>query len=421
MFYFITTPQLDPKIEGYNGILSKKDSPTWDPKTDPQLIPGNPNFNEKKFKKLQEFQKNSSPLKTVVNDTIDKGLSLFKDTLNRQLTVFDLVNTSENGKWTVSKFQNFENNLEQIPHVVLTEYKVRSSSTIQSLRVAVAAFGDIPNIAEDLVPDAISKILKKFITGNPISDATLSALESANKALGQVDQPTLDNDSHLDNGRYNNLYSVDPTGYSYILPYFSESYFTIANNWSDSSKTSSNLAKKTDSWADAGIAAMNSPGYWDPGIYIERPKFYNFNYANEVEISVNFPLINTHKFEDVDKNLQLIKNLVIQNLPYRKSIVRNEIPVIYDVVIPGVAHHPFCFIKRLDIKHLGNKRITKEFNNNEPMLIPDAYMVNITLVSLVLNAANFYLKAFGSNINGIDVETHLSPAAKPAAPAAPNR
>ena len=55
------------------------------------------------------------------------------------------------------------------------------------------------------------------------------------------------------------------------------------------------------------------------------------------------------------------------------------------------------------------------------MLIPDAYMVSITLVSLVLNAANFYLKAFGSNINGINVETHLSPAvqAVQAAPAAP--
>ena len=236
-----------------------------------------------------------------------------------------------------------------------------------------------------------------------------------------MDQPTLAGDEHLNGGRYNNLYSVDPTGYSYILPYFSESYFNITNNWNDSSKTSSKLAKKTDSWADAGIAAMNSPSFWDPGIYIERPKFYNFDYSNEVEISVNFPLINTHKFKDVDKNLQLIKNLVIQNLPYRKSIVRNDIPVIYDVVIPGVAHHPFCFIKRLDIKHLGNKRITKEFNNEEPMLIPDAYMVSITLVSLVLNAANFYLKAFGSNINGINVETHLSPAvqAVQAAPAAP--
>lgn len=418
MFYFIIL-QNNPNKPGYNGPLSSPGLNGYNFRTDPQLIKGNPNFDEKKFEKFKELQKRSSPVKTVVDDYINKFLGLVIDKSNRQLKVFDLVNTSLNGKWTVSEFQNFKNDLEQIPHVVLTEYKVRSSSTVQSLRVAIAAVGDSTAIAGDLVPDAISKILKKYNVGDKITEPVRGALESANKAAGQVDQPTLDSDSHLDGGRYNNLYSVDPTGYSYILPYFSESYFNIANTWNDSSKTSSKLAKKTDSWADAGIAAMNSPGFWDPGIYIERPKFYNFDSANEVEISVNFPLINTHKFEDVDNNLQLIKNLVIQNLPYRKSIVRNDIPVIYDVVIPGVAHHPFCFIKRLDIKHLGNKRITKEFNNGEPMLIPDAYMVNITLVSLVLNAANFYLKAFGSNINGINVKTHLSPA-DPADPADPN-
>ena len=113
----------------------------------------------------------------------------------------------------------------------------------------------------------------------------------------------------------------------------------------------------------------------------------------------------------MNRNIQLIKNLVIQNLVYRKSITRSQIPVIYDVKIPGVAHHPFCYIKKLDIKHVGNKRLTTEFNNGTPTLIPDAYMVNITLVSLVLNASNFYLEAFGNNINGIQVTTHLSPAA----------
>ena len=349
--------------------------------------------------------------KAVVDKVVDK---LKKRTIiNHQ--IFDLLSTQASGKWTLSEFQKFGdgNNHEKIPRVILTEYKVNSSSTVQSARVSLAALRDISTQGGKLIPDKVSDWLGDTGAASvttSISKSLDGLIDNSNKLFGQENHPDLTGENHLGGGRYVNLFSVTETGYTYILPYFSETYFNIGNNWSDSAKTSSKLEGKTKALSDAGISMMNAPGFWDPGVYIERPKFYNFDFGNEVEVSVNFPLINTHKFEDVSRNIQLIKNLVIQNLPYRKTISTSEIPVIYDVKIPGVAHHPFCFIKKLDIKHAGNKRITTEFDGT-PMLIPDAYMVSITLVSMVLNASNFYLEAFGDNINGIQVTTHLSPAA----------
>jgi len=347
---------------------------------------------------------------------------LFTERAKGNKKIFDLVTNGESGKWTVSKKTEFGNQYEQIPSIILTEYKITSSSSIQSLRRAVSLIPDVLSTAfggaVQKSAQAVGTVIKENLNtklyellnnglsnlGDTFNDVT----QIAKDLSGYNEHPDIAGNSHLD--PYKWLYSIVPTNYSYILPYFSDDYFNINNIWSEnagSSMKESKLKTMAENLLNMPIDLANSASFFDPGIYVERPKFYNFEQGRSVDISVTFPLINTHKFEDIDRNLQIIKNLVIQNLPYRVNQVKSEIPVIYDVKIPGAAHYPFCYIKQLTIKHLGNKRVTKEFNNGTPTIIPDAYMINIKLESLTDYACNFYIKAFGNNLNGINVNTHL--------------
>ena len=456
--------QPNPALANYNGPLRETDhrDPNgeydYDYKKDPEVQKGNPNFDPDKYKEategdndaaerkrvLEAQRKNQSPVApttappggspTAPNPSTpgEPAAPVIRNYVDQNTVtprVFDIVSSNDCGKWTLSDIKKFPNEYEEIPRVILTEYKVNSSSIIQTIRVAFTALSD--SVGEEV---ARTGIIDKLLAFFPLAASFRSDLEKSVSDMTLAEKhPELTGEAEegpLKGNRYQYLYSVFATGYSYILPYFSDTYFYIQNDWSDSTKTTSPLAKLVMPGVDKSFDAMNAPSFWDPGIYIERPKFYNFAYGNEVEVLVNFPLINTDNYDDVSCNLQLIKNLVIQNLPYRKSITRNVVPVIYDVKIPGVAHHPFCYIKKLEIKHVGNKRITTEFGNKT--LIPDAYMVSITLISMVSNASNFYLEAFGDDINGIEVTTHesspalqlgppasLAPPAPPATPAAP--
>ena len=333
------------------------------------------------------------------------------------LKIFDLMHNGNSGKWTVSKKTEYGNQYEQIPSIILTEYKITSSSSIQSLRRAVSL---IPDVLSTAAGGAVKKTAGAVAAALPPLNTKLQKLldqgltaatdltQQAKDLSGFNEHPDIKGNSHLESYKW--LYSIVPTNYSYIFPYFNDDYFSINNNWSENSNNSkpSKLKEFAENILNIPIDLANSASFFDPGIYVERPKFYNFDQGRSVEISVNFPLINTHKFEDIDRNLQIIKNLVLQNLPYRVNQVKSEIPVIYDVKIPGAAHYPFCYIKQLSIKHLGNKRVTTEFNNGTPTIIPDAYMVNIRLETLTDDASNFYIQAFGNNLNGINVKTHLN-------------
>jgi len=351
------------------------------------------------FKKAGEWFQllKSNPLLAIKN--IIPGISDQTD----KLTIFNIVESSENGKWTVSEITKYKTNGcdERIPHVILTEYRITSSSALQSIRHAIGLIPDGIGTLDKFIPDALSNLVKLFIP-----DSLGGFLTSiTQKTLLQDIQPQIESDPNL--APYSWLYSVVPTGFNYIFPYFNESYFEIKNRWADSSKDSP-LFVGIENVINAGIDVIKGASFWDPGIYIERPKFYNFDSTNTLEIPIKFPLINTHKFEDVARNLAIIKNLVIQNLPYRINLVKNEIPVVYDVTIPGVAHYPFCYVKRLSIHHLGNKRLTKEFTDGVEILIPDAYIVSITLETLTTDASNYYIQAFGKDLNGINVRTHLN-------------
>ena len=153
--------------------------------------------------------------------------------------------------------------------------------------------------------------------------------------------------------------------------------------------------------AEATFRAVNEgatlPSLVEPGVYIERPKFFQFG-NSIVLLEFSFTLFNTATNESYIKNSDLIKKLLLKNLPQRVDKIVVYPPAIYEVTIPGRAFYPYCYIDHLSVSHEGTKRIIKVVGKDE--IVPDAYVVTITIKSLTSDSSNFYVPQTGNA--GID-------------------
>jgi hypothetical protein len=255
--------------------------------------------------------------------------------------------------------------------------------------------------------------------------------------LNLFNQRAGDNNSTLDDPlltAYKNLYPSVNTGWKYVFPYFDDYYNSSQNIFGEDSGAQ-NMFNLITAGAEtlqsiAGIAgALSRPFGFS---FQEKAKFYNFPSEGE-EFSFTFPLINTGSitFDEVVKNWQLIYLLLYQNKPAR--IDRNiiEPPVFYEVSIPGQKFLPFCYITNIAVDFKGSRRELEfnldfqNINTNEALpgifednfsttgmneigtnvptrdiaassrstkffaIIPDAYIIKITLKSLVTETRNF--------------------------------
>jgi len=278
--------------------------------------------------------------------------------------------------------------------------------------------------------------------------------------LNYFNQKAGDTNSILDDPlltAYKNLYPSVNTGWRYVFPYFDDYYNSSQNVFGEDSGTQ-NVLNLITAGAEtlqniAGVAgALSRPFGFS---FQEKAKFYNFPSEGE-EFSFTFPLINTGSvtFDEVVKNWQLIYLLLYQNKPAR--IDRNiiEPPVFYEVSIPGQKFHPFCYITNIAVDFKGSRRelnFNLDFQNidtnevlpvkdtnafsttngnvntqteydtstkdiqstststNFTAIIPDAYVIKITLKSLVTETRNFmaYTVLGGQNANTLASITDL--------------
>ena len=138
--------------------------------------------------------------------------------------------------------------------------------------------------------------------------------------------------------------------------------------------------------------------------YVERSKSFNYPTDGE-EFTFTFPLINTGSatYDDVIKNWQLTFLLLYNNRPARKNASVIEQPKVYEVYIPGVKYMPFAYIQSLQIDFQGarrqmkiplppgaNSRTNTLVNSyTYDAIIPDAYMIKISLKGLIAESKNF--------------------------------
>lgn len=185
---------------------------------------------------------------------------------------------------------------------------------------------------------------------------------------------------------YEYLYSTEPTGFVYKLPYLSNIYNASGIKFGeDESNIISGIA---------GIGAAVSSslagimGGFKPGTYIERAKQFSMGDAGRT-LTVTFPLLNTGKYDDILNNWQLIFGLIYQNKPGRVTRAIIDMPVIYEVLIPGIAYMPYAYISSLSISFAGARRTmaveTPIYDNDSPTptiletIVPDAYIVELTI------------------------------------------
>ena len=202
---------------------------------------------------------------------------------------------------------------------------------------------------------------------------------------------------------YEGLYLTEDTKFCYSFPYLENGPNYVENMFGDQDEAFSgkvphvpslgSIMKEFRTSTQAMAALTNIT---QPGVYIEKPKFFQFNDKGE-EITFSFPLINTghSTWQDVRKNWQLLFMLIYQNRPNRRSRDLIDPPCLYEVNIPGIKFMPYAYISNLSIEFIGNRRqqlldIPGVDGSvlNIATIIPDAYQVNITVTGLVSEAQN---------------------------------
>ena len=146
-----------------------------------------------------------------------------------------------------------------------------------------------------------------------------------------------------------------------------------------------------------------------PGQMIEKPKQFSFD-GRERSYTVTFPLFNTKSYAEIIKNWQFLFLLTYQNTPNRISRDLIDPPCIYEAFIPGVWYSQYASITNLQVDFAGGRRemdmiipyLDKADDINETgaanwimqkrkftTIIPDAYMVTMTISELFSETQNF--------------------------------
>tara|TARA_R100000951_G_scaffold111396_2_gene110384 strand:- start:39003 stop:40190 length:1188 start_codon:yes stop_codon:yes gene_type:complete len=201
---------------------------------------------------------------------------------------------------------------------------------------------------------------------------------------------------------YDGLYLSRPSGFVYNFPYFTNTFRSVTNDFGSSYKgVGGGIASTLLDAGYTGLDLFSTPvGITQPGAYVERPKYYQFNDSGE-SISFNFPLLNTLDPDSVSNNYQLLWMLMYQNRPYRRNRVTINPSRIYTLNIPGVRYVPFAYIANLDVQFQGTRREVEipfpSVNGGSlraiKVVVPEAYNVTITMESLTNESANFMLKS----------------------------
>ena len=339
------------------------------------------------------------------------------------------VDVVRNFYWTYSKLGDAR---QEVPKIYLKELKLKTNALISQLKYSYGVTKETVQALVGELPDALKTALTSYI-GNTVA-------QGENFLQTLLPQTVDNNPVYVKNPQlnpYKNLYITDPTGWEFVMPYF-ENYSNMQSN--TFSQDANNPFVGLISQAAAGVtdlaSAMSMLRSPTQISFVEKSKFYNYSEEGE-EFTFMFPLINTGSvtFEDVIRNWELIFLLLYNNKPPRKNKSLIEPPVLYQVEIPGVKFLPFCYVSQMAVDFQGSRRelsfdlpyidnlnldaapptrlpagssvfnnlLNRVFNSTPQVrgfvntstprkinaIIPDAYIIKITLKSLIAESKNF--------------------------------
>jgi hypothetical protein len=324
--------------------------------------------------------------------------------------------------WTYSKNKN--SNIDEIPYIEMKEFKIAGNSYMSSLMTSALLFPDAADTAGNAASNISSSLNEKIKSsfsdnkfaefmnniGNKVKDVGSQLASKTEpyvketvekiKGLDKSAQAWLDKD--LIN-KYAYLYIRKETGKKYIFPHFDDEYIKIQNSFSDTYNTKDEgvIGKTLKGIQDFSDKISSAVSVAEPGMYIQRPKFYQFK-EEGFSVSIEFYLYNTLSENAYLKNIELITKLVIQNTPHRHNRILVDPPCIYELTVPGRGFFPYSYISSLQVNHVGTRRsLSSSIGNSKTITVPDAFKITIELKSLTSDVNNFFIPEMGSG--GIDV------------------
>jgi hypothetical protein len=327
------------------------------------------------------------------------------------------INVIKDYDWTYSK--NKIRKLNEIPYIKVKEFKLIGNTYISSLMTTALLFPDIvdSNVGQNSFFEKLNSSFKnnsfgKFM-GDSVSKVTTAINNTAQKTANWVTEQMKAIDDTANSWsdeqlikNYSYLYLRRATGTTYRFPYFSNDYVSINNQFSDTysgnDSSKSPIQEVLSRANEVAVGAMqygNVASVTEPGMFVQRPQFYNFE-DKGASFTAEFFLFNTITENAYQKNLDLITKLLIQNTPHRHNRLLVDPPCIYELTVPGRVFYPYACIEEFVVKHVGTKRILKNQQGKE-VAVPDAYQVEIKFKSLTMEVNNFIIPQMGSS--GINV------------------
>ena len=287
-----------------------------------------------------------------------------------------------------------------VPVIELVEYTITQTSMINQMVNNFAAAGEsIPGGNE------IMGLISTETEGGEVDDllATITGVGGSAKIEAEPGANTQNSMFP-----YSNLYQKQPTDFRYLFPYFKSATKSITNSFTQNNQADDGMADGgvAGSLMEAGMdlstgaASMvaKTANALEPGSYIEQSKFFSFA-GRENSYNFEFPLNNCDQHEDIARNWQLLYLLTYQNLPNRMSRDLIMPPCVYTAHIPGVWYSPYAYINNLNIDYIGTRRRMEievpiysegdaSASKKVEVIIPDAYVVKISMSELVGEAQN---------------------------------
>ena len=304
----------------------------------------------------------------------------------------EIIDILQRYPWTVSNVRT------DMPYIVLQEHRNTESTLTRMDRFY--GLSQVAKATSGTSSDVVAEGMSKF-TDNPTDPASSDAALKA----------------------YEEIYPSAPTGWRYILPYFTDTYLELNTaEWIRPNKFASSI--KDISQASAQIATdrgkkitgdkefVSSLNVIDPLIDIvtagymfanrtsspvvgitDTPRIFTEHSLRSIRIE--FPLYNTLNANDWETNKRFIDVFLMQNLFAKRNFITGSPPCYYRVHAPG---QYFCYaasVGNFDVQNLGNTRLLKG-KDGVVCSIPDAYQVSITLNEMVMPSLNQQQAIYGS-------------------------
>ena len=402
--------------------------------------------------KTQQPTKPATPFSKIKNYQLQKIKKGNLDTIRQQTVnvVRDYMwtispKTSKNGESTFDR-GNLRNVNDEVPYIILKEkYFLVNNIIAQALYTLSASLEAIRTGIDAAAPDfaPARKIRGLFNSDNTATGITASGLpqgdtsvegssfQSISESLGEFTgaNATADIFSQYNNPDlervlfpYQKLYIVGPTGFTYKLPFLSNTVLNTINNFgeSNSQNISGQISKLVSAATGisellAGTAKILTQA---GSARIERTKYYQFPTEGQ-PIEVTIPLYNTRPatYGDICNNFKLMLLLLYQNLPLRQDKIIVEPPALYDVTIPGSRREPYCYISSLIVNHRGSTRMMDinmagvsntggsddlKILDTIKTIIPDMYEIKLTLQPMIASTKNMLYTTVQESIVNTD-------------------